>query len=270
MSVESRSATARGLALSGRPHPAVVRVITQDRGGHSYGSGALVAVLRNCGLVVTNWHVVRDAAGKIVVVFPDGFSSPATLLGADRVWDLAALAVWCPQVEPIRLATQPPRPGDVLTIAGYGPGWYRAATGRCTQYVAPGPNQPFEMVELSVAARQGDSGGPILNARGELAGVLFGAAGRTTTGSYCGRVRRFLDAVTGGFDRFAPDGTMLAQADSVRPEGRQVPDEPRAAALPEEALPEEAIPATPANHPPPAAIAGRRRSPAPTATSASP
>jgi hypothetical protein len=51
----------------------------------------------------------------------------------------------------------------------------------------------MEMVEVSAAARQGDSGGPILNDRGELAGVLFGSASGTTSGSYCGRVRWFLD-----------------------------------------------------------------------------
>ena len=43
------------------------------------------------------------------------------------------------------------------------------------------------MVELAAPARNGDSGGPILNSRGELAGVLFGSAFGRTTGSYCGR-----------------------------------------------------------------------------------
>ena len=65
--------------------------------------------------------------------------------------------------------------------------------GKCTQYVAPGLNFPYEMLELSVEARQGDSGGPILNEQGELAGVLFGAGRGTTSGSYSGRVQQFLD-----------------------------------------------------------------------------
>jgi hypothetical protein len=95
-------------------------------------------------------------------------------------------------VAPVPLAVDAPRPGDPLTIAGYGSGIYRTAPGKCTQYLAPGTDRPFEMVEVSTSARQGDSGGPIFNARGELAGVLFGSDGGNTSGSYAGRVREFL------------------------------------------------------------------------------
>ena len=94
-----------------RPHPAVVRVAVPERdGAASYGSGSLVAVNESSGLVLTNWHVVRDVAGPIVVYFPDGFYSVAYLLRTDRDWDLAALAIRRPNVQPIPLATQPPRP----------------------------------------------------------------------------------------------------------------------------------------------------------------
>lgn len=192
-------------------HPAVVRVIVPERDGTSYGSGALVAVNEQHGLVVTNWHVVRDASGTVLVSFPDGFHSAATVLKTDRDWDLAALAVWRPRVQPIPLAAEAPRPGEVLTIAGYGKGWYRASAGRCTQYLSPGGSHPYELVELSTGARQGDSGGPIINNRGELAGVLFGAAWGKTTGSYCGRVRWFLSSVADEFQRFPSEGTMIAQ-----------------------------------------------------------
>jgi len=194
-----------------RPHPAVVRVIVPEGEGMSLGSGALVAVSEKLGLVVTNWHVVADAKGQITVAFPDGFRSGATLIRSDRDWDLAALAVWRPSVDPIPLATRPPQPGEPLTIAGYGSGRYRAVTGRCTQYVAPGKQHPYEMVELSAGARQGDSGGPIFNRRGELAGVLFGAAWGHTTGSYCGRVGQFLTSVADDFQRLDAGSTMIAQ-----------------------------------------------------------
>jgi hypothetical protein len=130
-------------------------------------------------------------------------------LKVNNDWDLAALVIWRPDgVRPVPLADIPPRPGDVLTIAGYGSGTYRAATGRCTKYFAPTLDLPKQLVEVSVQARQGDSGGPILNARGELAGVLFGASRGTTMGSYAPRVRHFLASVAPDLGQDA--GTMIA------------------------------------------------------------
>jgi hypothetical protein len=178
------------------PHPAVVRVTMVEPDGLSQGSGTLIDVFGEYGLVITNWHVVRGGGEEIRVQFPDGYESEAQLLKADQDWDLAVLAIWRPPTPPMPLATEAPQPGDPLTIAGYGQrGKFRAAHGRCTQYVSPGINLPFEMVEASATARQGDSGGPMINQHGELAGVLFGSSTGVTSGSYIGRVRWFLESV---------------------------------------------------------------------------
>ncbi len=200
------AASAAQMAAGQTPHPAVVRIVVAEGPATSYGSGTLVDVRDQYGLVVTNWHVVRDATGQIEVVFPDGFRSAARPVKFDADWDLAALVIWRPHAAPVPLAAIAPQPGELLTIAGYGQGSYRQATGRCTQYLAPRIDFPNEMVELDVEARQGDSGGPIFNGRGELAGVLFGASYGTTMGSYAGRVGGFLASV-------APE---LGQADEVQ------------------------------------------------------
>jgi len=196
------------------PHPAVARIIVPEKCATAYGSGTLIDVRDQHGLVVTNWHVVRDARREVEVVFPGGFRSQARPLKVDSNWDLAALVVWRPPVEPVRLATQPPRPGDLLTIHGYGRGQYRIATGRCTTYYAPRPNYPHEMVELDVEARQGDSGGPIFNQSGELAGVLFGAGEGTTLGSFAPRVRNFLATIAPDIGN---DEMQVAAADRPAP-----------------------------------------------------
>ena len=170
----------------------MARVIVAEGRAYSFGSATLVYAQEDYALVVTNWHVVRDVEGSVIVAFPNGFRSTAQILKVDPVWDLAALKISSPQIQPVPLATSIPRPGDTLMIAGYGAGQYQSATGRCTQYVSPASNEPYEMVELSAEARQGDSGGPIFNTRGQLAGVLFGAGRGTTSGSYVGRVRTFV------------------------------------------------------------------------------
>jgi hypothetical protein len=184
-----------GQVLNLGPLPSVARIIVPEKDGISYGSGTLVAVREQNGLIVTNWHVVRDASGPISVLFPDTFQSPAQVLKVDQDWDLAALAIWKPHAAPMPISIQPAQPGEDLLIAGYGSGQWRASAGKCTQYVSPGSKLPMEMVEVAATARQGDSGGPIVNARGELAGVLFGSGHGATSGSYSGKVREFLTSL---------------------------------------------------------------------------
>ncbi len=204
-------------------HPAVARIIVPEQRATAYGSGTLVDVREQYGLVVTNWHVVRDSRGVVEVAFPSGFRSQARPLKVDSNWDLAALVIWRPPIEPVVLATRPPRPGDLLTIHGYGQGQYRVATGRCTTYYAPRINFPHEMVELDVEARQGDSGGPIFNERGELAGVLFGAGQGTTLGSYAPRVSNFLATLAPDIGS-ANDQAQVAVADRPAP-NVELPDD---------------------------------------------
>jgi hypothetical protein len=198
------------------PHPAVVRVIAPEGTALSLGSGTLIDKNEEHGLVVTNWHVVRDARGPVEVVFPGGFRSTAKVIRMDRDWDLAALLISKPPVDPVPLSTTAPKPGEPLSIAGYGSGKYKMQSGRCTQYLSPGKNKPFEMIEMSAAARQGDSGGPILNSRGELAGVLFGAGHGTTSGSYGGRVHQFLQLASTDLQRLP--ATNIAQRPPPRHE----------------------------------------------------
>jgi Trypsin-like peptidase domain len=206
------------------PHPAVARIIVPEQSATAFGSGTLIDVRDQYGLVVTNWHVVRDSQGVVEVKFPGGFSSHARPLKVDSDWDLAALVIWRPPVEPVRMAAEPPRPGEPLTIHGYGQGQYRIAAGRCTAYYAPRRNFPQEMLELDVEARQGDSGGPIFNSRGELAGVLFGAGQGTTLGSYAPRVSNFLATLAPDIGQ-ANDQAQVAIADRPAPNVRREKDD---------------------------------------------
>jgi len=174
-------------------HPAVVRIDVE--GGENvvyHGSGTLVEVTETTGLVLTNWHVIRDRCGEVRVRFPDGLVATATVVKTDATWDLAALSIARPNTQPVGLAQAIPEIGDTLTIAGYGGGTYRQSSGRLLQFCAPSMTEPEEILEVTTAARNGDSGGPIFAQDGTLAGVLFGSISGTTNGSHVGRVRSFL------------------------------------------------------------------------------
>ncbi|MCE9629263.1 MAG: serine protease [Planctomycetia bacterium] len=194
------------------PHPAVARIVAPESSGASLGSGVLVDVNRSQGLVLTNWHVIRDSRSAVLVQFPDGFQSAGTVVRWDEAWDLAAIVIWKPTATPISVAETPPRIGERLTIAGFGRGVYREESGECTEYLSPGTGYAKEFVELKASARQGDSGGPIFNEQRQLAGVLFGQNDGRTIGSCSTRVRSFLGSV--GSKGFTP--LPLAEFSNVR------------------------------------------------------
>jgi hypothetical protein len=71
-------------------------------------------------------------------------------------------------------------------------------------YARPAAGTTHETLTLTGSAREGDSGGPVFNARGELVAVVWGTDGHTVEGTYCGRVRRFLAGLLGRGGRPAP------------------------------------------------------------------
>ncbi|QDU87737.1 Serine protease [Pirellulimonas nuda] len=245
-------ASAAGGAVAAAPHPAVARISVVETGGQAFGSGTLIDVRDRYALVVTNWHVVEGAVGKIEVTFPSGFKSEALALKLDETWDLAALVIWRPPTEPVAIAKRPPQSGERLTICGYGQGEYRAISGQCRSYYSPRTGYPQEIVELDVEARQGDSGGPIFNQRGELAGVLFGAGQGTTLGSFGPRVERFLATLSPGAARGEGRPQLVKQA---APAAAAAAEEPAVAA--------EQGPTGPADLEPAGAVAAAGAFPAP-------
>jgi hypothetical protein len=176
------------------PRPAVCRIECGAGPAKDCGSGVLVEARDGRSKVLTAWHVVRDGRNTITLRWPDGTSGPARVVAWDSAWDLAVLSAAAPSAAPVPIAARPPAVGDRLTLAGYGPVpfTYREASGEVTQFVGPMGRYPMHMVEIRAAARQGDSGGPIFNDRGELVAVLFGEARGLTAGSHVTEIRRML------------------------------------------------------------------------------
>lgn len=196
------------------PHPAVCRV-TNDLGRmRELGSGTLVAV-GDQAIVITCAHLFADGVGTISVTFPGRSPLRAELLGQQKSprADLAALRIAAPNVPPVALATVPPRAGTAATSGGFGPdGRYVPNRGRVNGYLGD------EILEISGPSRQGDSGGPIFDARGSLAGVLFGTDGRTTVGTHVGVVRAFLSRLDrGGSQSPAADADVQPPQEATDP-----------------------------------------------------
>ena len=145
--------------------------------------------------VLTNWHVVLGRSGNPTVTEADGTRYSAKVIETDRLWDLAVLSVPGIRAPPVEIETEAPRVGDWATVHGYGGGSYHVARGLVLGYDAASRKAGNEFLVVRVNLRPGDSGSPILNARGRLIGVAFGHRDGKTWGAFCGRVRKFLARV---------------------------------------------------------------------------
>ncbi|MCS5632395.1 MAG: hypothetical protein NZ744_16275, partial [Pirellulaceae bacterium] len=54
-------------ALTGQPHPAVARIRSLESNATSFGSGTLVYRQGKQGILITNYHVIKDAQDDILV-----------------------------------------------------------------------------------------------------------------------------------------------------------------------------------------------------------
>lgn len=147
-----------------------------DGCGRRYeGSGVTLAA----GTVVTNAHVV-SGADRVVVRLPDGSTREATVVVLDGVRDLAVLEVEDHPQAPLPLATAVV--GEDVIVVGH-PGGQddaRVAPARVARRTAAIGRDvtgrlTAERLLLFLAAelRPGDSGGPVVDARGAVIGVVF-------------------------------------------------------------------------------------------------
>lgn len=143
----------------------------------SVGAGSGV-VLDRLGHVLTNNHVVNDAV-RIEVALPDGSIYPATVLGRDPLSDLAVLKVEAPadRLTPATLGdSRALKVGQLAVAIGNPLGFRRTLTvgvvsGLDRPIPGSGSRLMTGMIQTDAALNPGNSGGPLLNSRGEVIGV---------------------------------------------------------------------------------------------------
>ena len=160
--------------------PAVVEVsVTQGAGilqRTGSGSGFLID---DRGHIVTNNHVVRGA-DAITVRLSDGRSIDATRLGSSPADDLALLQVDPSEVSGIRPLTLADssklKPGEMAVAIGSPFQNFNSVTVGVVSGTGRGPSsilrRPIpDMIQTDAPLNPGNSGGPLLNSRGEVIGV---------------------------------------------------------------------------------------------------
>jgi S1-C subfamily serine protease len=178
--------------------PAVVRVRAgadsldhDEYSERAVGSGVVVV---ESGLILTNLHVVAGA-GRITVVFADGQKSEAKLVSAQPENDLAVIqaSVLPDDLKPATLgsAKDLAEGDDVIAVGfpfGIGPSVSSGVvSGLKREYRSPeGKRMLTDLIQFDAAANPGSSGGPLVNAAGEVVGIVTAILSPTDQGTFAG------------------------------------------------------------------------------------
>ena len=161
--------------------PSVVTIAATGPGGSGTGSGE---VIKSDGYILTNNHVISVAAngGKVEVMFADGTSVPATIVGRDALTDLAVLKVaQSDNLKPIALGSsdsvQVGEPvialGAPLGLSGTVTSGIVSAMDRTVEVPGEGDSSALlvSALQTDAAINPGNSGGALVNCAGDLVGV---------------------------------------------------------------------------------------------------
>lgn len=143
----------------------------RQRVDRSLGSGV---ILDDAGHIATNHHVIKDAE-QIEVQLSDGRVAPAKLVGSDPDTDLALLKIDLRGLPVMKLGRSDElRVGDVVLAIGNSLGFGQTVTlgivsaqGRTSLGLATFEN----FIQTDAAINQGNSGGALVTAAGELVGI---------------------------------------------------------------------------------------------------
>jgi len=137
----------------------------------SLGSGFVISAE---GLIVTNDHVV-DGVDRIRVVFADGVASEATIVGQDPETDLALIRVERSEgLHPLPLGDSDAiLPGDWVVAIGNPFGLDHTVTVGIVSAKGRdiGQGRYDDYIQTDAAMNPGNSGGPLLDMRGEVVGI---------------------------------------------------------------------------------------------------
>jgi len=157
----------------------------QDRTQTSLGSGVIVS---REGHILTNHHVIANM-DTIEVQLTDGRVEPATLIGTDEQTDIAVLKITATDIEPLPLGdSDQVRVGQMVFAVGNPFGLQETVTQGIIS--AKGrralADSGVEMLQTDAAVNQGNSGGPLLNLRGEIIGINSAIFSTSEEGTWLG------------------------------------------------------------------------------------
>ncbi len=139
----------------------------------SSGSGFVITA---DGYIVTNYHVIKGA-NSVEVMFHDGTSYDAEIIGGDEDFDIAVIKIEAQDLQPVVVGNSDKmQVGDNIAVIGNPLGelafsMSRGIVSMCNRAINV-DGTPFNMIQIDASINPGNSGGPLFNAAGEVIGIV--------------------------------------------------------------------------------------------------
>ncbi|TGP52601.1 DegQ family serine endoprotease [bacterium M00.F.Ca.ET.159.01.1.1] len=181
----------------------------QPRAQSSLGSGVLVDP---SGVIVTNYHVIKDA-DEVKVATADGREFPSKVMLKDETLDLAVLKISADKPFPVIAIgdSDALEVGDLVLAIGNPFGVGQTTTSGIVSALARshiGVSDSGYFVQTDAAINPGNSGGALINMGGQLVGIntaIYSRSGGSIGIGFAipsNMVRAFADAAKAGLDFF--------------------------------------------------------------------
>lgn len=144
------------------------RVQTPKR--EATGSGVIIS---SDGYIVTNNHVVEDA-DELTITLNDNREFSAVIVGTDKTTDLALIKIDAKDLPAIKVVSSDDiKVGEWVLAVGHPLGLRATVTAGIVSAKARslGANGVEAFIQTDAAINQGNSGGALVNTRGELIGI---------------------------------------------------------------------------------------------------
>ena len=152
----------------------------------SSGSGFIIT---EDGYIVTNYHVIENST-DVEVTLDSGVTYTAQVVGGDESYDIAVLKVdpGEDKLQPVVLGTSSSlQVGDEIVAIGnpLGELTFSMSEGivSCVNREINVDGTPFNMIQITAAINEGNSGGPLFNIYGEVVGIVSAKYSSSSSGN---------------------------------------------------------------------------------------
>lgn len=191
----------------------------------SVGTGFYIS---SKGTLITNNHVIEGCKELKIPVD----NSSAKLLVADKANDLAVISQEAKGKSFLKFSADGPKQGEEIFVFGYPLDGYLPSSGNVTTGIVSalaGPANNSSLIQITAPVQPGNSGGPVLDKRSNVVGVVVGKADALRVAKVTGDIpqnvnfaisdktaKSFLDGnkieyqTSGGFLTFTKDSVSIA------------------------------------------------------------